>query len=131
VVLKMIENVFKTIVSVMGATLSFIFGSWSTLFGILLTVVVLDYITGIISAWINGKLSSDHGRKGIIKKVYIFAIVAVGHMIDLLLGNEPFIRDVTTFFYITNELISILENTGRAGIPLPKKLKKAIEILKE
>jgi len=127
----MIENVFKTIVSVMGATLSFIFGSWSTLLGILLTVVVLDYITGIISAWINGKLSSDHGGKGIIKKVFLFAIVSVAHMIDLLLGIEPFIRDATIFFYITNELISILENTGRAGIPLPKKLKKAIEILKE
>ncbi|WP_416149892.1 holin family protein [Salipaludibacillus sp. HK11] len=107
------------------------YGTWSSLLTILVAVVVLDYLTGIISAWINESLNSQYGLKGIATKVLIFSLVSVGHFVDMLLGNGPFIREVVIIFYITNELISIIENAGKAGLPLPRKLSKAVKVLKE
>lgn len=127
----MTENILKSTVAIIGAIASFMFGTWSTLLAMLVAVVVLDYFTGLTASWINGKLNSYFGGKGIAKKVFIFVLVSVGHMADMLMGNEPFIREAIIFFYVTNELISIIENAGRAGVPLPKKLTKAIEVLKE
>lgn len=127
----MIENLLKSTVAIIGAIVSFMFGTWSTLLAMLVVAVVLDYFTGLIAAWINGKLNSNFGGKGIAKKVIIFVLVSVGHMGDMLMGNGPFIREAIIFFYVTNELISIIENAGRAGVPLPKKLTKTIEVLKE
>ncbi|MBU9713300.1 phage holin family protein [Bacillus tamaricis] len=114
-----------------GGILSFMFGNWTTLLGVLVAFVILDYITGLIAAYLNGDLNSEHGLKGIAKKVFIFAMVSVGNFVDIALGSEPFIREVVIIFYISNEVISILENAGKAGIPVPQKLKKAIKILQE
>lgn len=125
------ETVFKTIFAIGGGLVSFIFGGWTTLLGVLLSIVILDYITGLIVAYIQGNLSSNQGLKGIAKKVVIFALVSVGNIIDIILGSSPFIREAVIIFYIINEVISIVENTGKAGVPIPDKLKKGIKIFKE
>lgn len=98
---------------------------------VLLTLVVIDYVTGVMASYIVGNLTSDAGLKGIAKKVFIFAMVAVAHIIGLLLGDTSLIKDAVIFFYIINEIISIFENAGRAGIPLPAKIKKAVKNLRE
>ena len=125
------DNIFKSISAILGAILGYLFGGWSALLGILLAFVIADYITGIISAWINGMLSSEIGFKGIAKKILIFVVVAIAHLADMALGVESLFMNAAIFFYIANELLSILENIGETGVQLPGILEKAIALLKE
>lgn len=125
------DNIFKTIAAVIGAVLSYLFGGWSALLGILLAFVIADYITGMIAGASEGKLSSSIGFKGIAKKVFIFVIVAVAHLVDTAIGMGSVFRDATVFFYISNEVLSILENAGRIGVPIPEIIQQAVSILKK
>jgi len=117
--------------SAFGSIISFIFGGWDLLVLILVYAVVIDYITGIIASALEGKLSSQVGLRGIAKKVLIFCVVALSHLVDLLIsqGNH-LVRNTTIFFYLANEFISIIENVSRTGIPIPSFLRKAIQLLK-
>ncbi|MNB79515.1 Holin family protein [compost metagenome] len=124
------ENFIKIVIAVGGSAASFLYGGWSSLLNILLVFVIIDYVTGVIAASIEGKLSSKVGRIGIARKVAIFAIVAVAHLVDTALGDAHLFRDAAIFFYIANELISLLENAGRMGAPVPPVLQKAIAVLK-
>ena len=126
------ENIIKYASAGIGAFVSFMFGGWSTLLSILLAFVVIDYVSGFFAAGIEGKLNSSTGMKGIAKKVAVFFVVAVAHMMDVALGYDGHIlRDATIFFFLANEALSILENAGRIGVPVPGALKKAIDILNE
>jgi toxin secretion/phage lysis holin len=120
---------FKSAVAAGGAAISYFYGGWSALLGILLTFVVIDYITGVLASATEGRLSSAIGAKGIAKKVLIFVIVAVAHLVDTSLGEAHVFRDATIFFYLANELLSILENAGRAGLPIPPMITKAVQVL--
>jgi toxin secretion/phage lysis holin len=118
-------------ISIIGSFTSFLFGGWDSLIIILVCLVIIDYITGVIASALEGKLSSQVGFHGIAKKVFIFIIVAVSHLLDLVIGwDNHLLRDMTIFFYLVNEFISIVENASRAGIPIPEFLIKAIEMLK-
>jgi toxin secretion/phage lysis holin len=123
--------VFKVIVAGAGGFIGFLFGGWSVLLQILLTFMVIDYFSGVIAAYIEGKLSSKVGFQGIAKKVVILCIVVVSHMIDQTLGTKDTIRDAVIFFYLGNELVSFIENAGRMGVPLPAQLTNAVAILKQ
>ncbi len=121
---------FKTVVALGGGAASYLYGGWSSLLGILLAFVVIDYITGFVAAGIEGKLSSGVGLKGIAKKIFIFVMVAVAHLADQAIGTE-IIRNAAIFFYLANELLSITENSGRIGLPVPPMLTKAVAILQD
>lgn len=96
----------------------------------LVAFVVIDYITGIMCAVVDKKLSSAVGFKGIFKKVLIFALVGVGHILDTrVIGAGSVLRTAVIFFYLSNEGISLLENAGHLGLPIPKKLKSILEQL--
>ena len=123
-------NTVKTVIAVCGGAASYFFGGWSSLLGILLVFVVIDYLTGWLSAGINGELNSKVGFKGIAKKVSIFVLVGVANLVDISLGNTHLLRDATIFFYMANELLSMVENISETGLPLPPGFKKAIAILK-
>lgn len=125
------ENVFKSILAGVGAALGYLFGGWNSLLGILIAFVVIDYITGIAAACIHGELSSSKGFRGIARKIMIFVIVAIAHLTDAAMGLESALMMAAIFFYMGNELISILENAGRIGLPVPGILEKAIALLKE
>ena len=112
-----------------GAATVYLFGGWSALLGVLLSFVIVDYLTGLGAAWVNGELNSDIGRRGIVKKVCIFLMVGVGHLIDVALQTEIIIMTATVFFYLSIEALSIIENVGRIGLPVPQKLKDAIAVL--
>ena len=89
---------------------------------------MVDYLTGLMAAAMEKKLSSEVGFHGIIKKVVIFSLVAVGHIIDAyVIQNGSVLRTAVIFFYLSNEGISILENASRIGIPVPEKLKAVLE----
>ena len=97
---------------------------------ILLTFVVLDYITGVAAAGKEGKLSSNVGLWGIAKKIMIFGIVAIAHLVDTALGDAHLFRDAAIFFYLANELLSVTENLGRIGVPIPGAIQRAVEVLR-
>ncbi len=125
-----IKDIMKYVVAVGGSFITYLFGGWSALIQILVAFVVIDYITGVLAAGINGKLNSNIGLKGIAKKVFIFIIVACGHLVDNAMGTQDIVRDAAIYFYIANELLSILENAGKIGLPVPDILKKSIDTLK-
>ena len=125
-----VENVVKTIVAVAGAVTSYLFGGWSALLNILLTFVVADYITGVTAAAKEGRLNSEVGAWGIVRKVGIFAIVALAHLVDTALGDAHLFRDASIFFFLANELLSVIENLGRVGVPTPPVIQRAVEVLR-
>ena len=125
------EYVLKLITSVLGGVLIFIFGSWHDLFVIFIALWFLDVITGMMAAGKKGRISSIKGTVGLAKKIGVFCLISTAHIADLLLNTGEVIRDSTLMWFVVNELISIIENAGRAGLPIPPKLQKAIEVLKE
>ena len=112
----------NTIIAGLGTAMAQLMGGWDAMLQVLCIMVVLDYVTGILSGAYNGKLSSETGYKGIIKKIGIFVVVVVATCISRV-ANIDFIRDVAIIFYISNEGISVLENLGKSGVKYPKKLK--------
>lgn len=123
------ETLFKSIIAVSGAIVTFLVGGWSPLLQVLVIFIIADYVLGVLVAASYGKLSSKIGFRGIAKKVIILALVAVAYSIDTIMGDDTFIRDAVIFFYLANELLSILETVGKTNLPVPDVLKKAVETL--
>ena len=97
----------------------------------LVAFIATDYITGVMCAIVERVLSSEIGYRGIFKKVLIFALVGVAHIIDQnIIGDGSIIRTAVIFFYLSNEGISIIENATRLGLPIPEKLRDVLEQLK-
>ena len=114
-----------------GGFMGWFLGGFDGFLYALLVFVIIDYLTGIMLAVIQNKLSSEVGFKGIFKKVLTFCLVAIGHIIDTyLLKQGNIIRTAVIFFYLSNEGISILENAALIGLPVPQKLKDILEQLK-
>ena len=124
---KFIHTISAAICGIVG----FLYGKADGLIYALLAFIILDYITGLTVACINKNLSSEVGFKGIAKKVIILLLVAVGNLLDIyILGGGAVCRSTVIGFYLANEGISILENAGNLGIPLPKKLVSVLKQLK-
>lgn len=123
------DNIFKIIVGAGGAAISFLFGGWSPLLQVLVIFIIMDYVLAVIVAASFGELSSKKGFKGIAKKVMILALVAIAYSIDGVMGDGSFLRDAVIFFYLANELLSILETVGKTNLPIPSVLTKAVETL--
>ena len=113
-----------------GGFLGWFLGGWDGFLYALLAFAVLDYLTGVLCAIADKKLSSEIGFKGISRKVLIFALVGVGNIIDSqVLGDGGAVRTAVICFYLSNEGVSILENAGHLGLPIPEKLKAVLEQL--
>jgi toxin secretion/phage lysis holin len=96
----------------------------------LVTMVIIDYITGVLAAYTTKRLSSSVGYRGLIKKLCIFLMVAMATVLDSITGGpEPYIRTTVIWFFIANEALSALENMGEMGVPLPGPLIAALEKL--
>ncbi|QEH69376.1 phage holin family protein [Cellulosilyticum sp. WCF-2] len=127
----LIEGIRIAIVTI-GGFIGGIMGGFDGLIYSLIAFVLIDYLTGVMAAIVDRQLSSEIGFKGIFKKVSIFMLVAIGHIIDSkLLGTGTALRTAIILFYSSNEGISILENATRMGLPIPKKIKSVLEQLKK
>lgn len=125
-------NYFKVIVAAIGTGLTWLFGSWDTALVVLIAFMVLDYITGLLRAWINKEVSSDVGLKGIARKTVIFIVLIVAVLLDRLLNTGTWVfRTLICYFYIANEGISLLENCAGLGLPIPERLKDSLAQLKD
>lgn len=125
------QHIFNGTAALLGGAITFLFGGWSSLLSLFFFIIILDYLSGIGAATITGQgLSSSIGFKGLVKKFATVAIVALSHQIDKVMGTD-LIMYGSLYFFIANELISIVENYGRMGLPLPQRLKGIIKVLKE
>jgi toxin secretion/phage lysis holin len=128
--MKNLINNIQIIFTAIGGYLGYILGGLDGFIYALITFVVIDYLTGLMAAIVERKLSSEIGFRGIFKKVLIFLLVAIGNVVDKnLIGTGGAIRTAVIFFYISNEGISIIENSIRIGLPVPEKLKNVLEQL--
>lgn len=121
---------FATITGFGGGILSFLVGGIPLAMKFLIVLIFADIVTGLIAGAVERKLSSKVSWKGMPKKVGIFILIMMGHMLDMLMNTGDAIRDSVVFFYIVNESVSILENVARAGLPIPDQLRQAMEVLK-
>lgn len=123
------ERQVGTAVSAVGTVISYFIG-WNDAMEALLVMMVIDYVTGIMAAYINPgyKLDSRVGFKGICKKIMILLLIVLSHELEKATGI-PAIESVVNWFFIGNEGLSIIENSAKAGIPIPEKLRDTLEQL--
>ena len=126
------DNIFKNIMAGICTVLSFLFGDMEGLMVALIALIILYYISGVIAAAVEKRLSSEVGAKGIAKKIFMLLIVALANIVDInVIGDGHVLKTVTVVFYICNECISLIENAGRIGVPVPKKLLDVLEQLRD
>lgn len=114
-------------ITAIGGVLGYFLGGFDGMLTALIIFAVLDYITGLMCAVIDKKLSSAVGFKGICKKILIFMLVGIAHIVDMhVIGNGNALRTAVVCFYISNEGISLLENAAHIGLPIPVKLKEIL-----
>ncbi|HQE19896.1 MAG TPA: phage holin family protein [Aggregatilineales bacterium] len=126
------DNVCKAMFAVGATLLQFLFGGWSLPLQILVAFIVIDYVSGVVAAFVGQRLDSRVGVRGIARKVGFLMLVAVAHLLDVGTGMEaPILQTATTWFLIANEGISITENLGEIGVPIPKSLQEALRRLRD
>ncbi|TFE31548.1 phage holin family protein [Cohnella luojiensis] len=117
--------------ALLGAAISFSFGIWSESLTFLLVLMSIDYLTGVTAAVREGSgLNSNVGFWGLLKKALVLLVMIIAHRLDVLLGTEV-VMGSAVFFYIANELLSVIENYGRLGLPLPDRLKRIVQVLRD
>ena len=129
---KLLETI-KVVFVAIGGYIGFYLGEIDAFIYTLLAFVIADYLTGVLRAGVERKLSSAIGFKGIAKKIMIFIVVGIANLCDvnLIKGDGTMIRTAIIFFYISNEGLSILENSIALGLPVPEKLKDILKQFKE
>lgn len=116
--------------AIIGTAIARMLGGWDMALQVLVAVVILDYVTGVLVAIFQKKLSSEIGYKGLLKKMMIFLMVYLSVLVDNAVGSD-LVRMLAIMFYIANEGISILENAGKLGVPYPEPLKNILLQLKQ
>lgn len=130
--MKEIWNGIQIAFTALGGFLGWFLGGIDGFLYALIAFAVIDYITGVMCAITDKKLSSSVGFKGICRKVLIFTLVGIGNIVDVyVLGQGGVLRTAIIFFYLSNEGVSIMENTAHLGLPIPAKLKEVLEQLHE
>lgn len=128
--MKEFWNLIQFIFTAIGGWLGYFLGGCDGLLFALVVFAVADYITGVMCAISDKKLSSQVGFKGICRKVIIFMLVGIAHLIDVnVIATGSILRTAVIFFYLSNEGVSLLENAGHLGLPIPEKLKVVLEQL--
>lgn len=130
--MKDIWSTIQLVFSAIGGTLGYVLGGMDGMLYTLLVFVTVDYLTGMLCAIADRKLSSEVGFQGIARKVIIFTLVGIAHLLDVqILGKVGVLRAMVIFFYVSNEGISIIENATHLGLPIPEKLRSILQQLKE
>ena len=125
------KNNSGNFLSIIMSTLIFLFGDFDFLIKAIIALIFIDYVTGICKAIVTKKINSDTGGKGIVKKVMYLCIISVSVLLDVLLDVNGSLRTIVIYFFIFNEIISIMENCTEIGIKVPNILYKIINNFKD
>lgn len=125
------KEIYNGIVATLLTTFVYLVGGLDVAMIALLVAIVLDYLSGIIKAYVTKQLSSQTGFKGIVKKVAVLMIVMLAVLVDRVTGETGAIRTLVIYYFVANEGLSIIENLGQAGVPIPQSIKKALKALKK
>lgn len=130
--IKAIWTGIQSAITVIGAWLGAFLGGADSLLYAIVAFTIIDYVTGVLAAINAHRLSSSVGFRGIARKILIFALIGLAHLLDVhILGTPGVLRTATIFFYLSNEGISILENAGLLGLPIPGGLQQALDTIKQ
>ena len=128
--MKTVWNTVQFSFAAVGGFLGWFLGGCDGLLYALIAFVTVDYVTGVMCAVVDRKLSSSVGFKGIFRKVLIFVMVGIAHILDTqIIGNGSVLRTAVIFFYISNEGVSLLENASHLGLPVPEPVKTVLKQL--
>lgn len=128
--MKEFWNTIQFVITAIGGWLGYFLGGCDGLIYALLAFVIIDYVTGVMCAISDKKLSSSVGFKGICRKILIFLLVGISNVLDVqIIGTGSILRTAVIFFYLSNEGVSILENAAILGLPVPEKIKIVLERL--
>ena len=128
--MKEFWNTTQMVFTAIGGWLGYFLGGCDSLLYALIAFAVIDYITGVMCAVADKKLSSTVGFKGICRKVLIFLLVGIANVLDVqVIGSGSVLRTAVIFFYISNEGVSLIENAAHLGLPVPEKMKDVLEQL--
>ena len=121
-------NWISVVVGIFGGVFAWAFGAWDTLLCALITLIILDYITGLLKGWYTKRLSSEIGFKGIAKKIVILIMVVTANVLQTVIGDKIMLREIVIMFFIANEGLSLLENCAEinGGGGIPPKLKAVL-----
>ena len=120
-------NWISVVVGIFGGVFAWAFGAWDKLLCALITLIILDYITGLLKGWYTKRLSSEIGFKGIAKKIVILIMVVTANVLQTVIGDKIMLREIVIMFFIANEGLSLLENCAEInGGNIPKKLKDVL-----
>lgn len=125
------EDVICAILSGIGTTFIYLLGGWDVALYCLLITIALDYVSGLMKAYTCKTLSSKIGFRGILKKLGVLVLVMVSVLVDKATGESGAVRTLVIYYFVANEGLSVIENIGEAGIPIPSFLKKALKALKD
>lgn len=121
-----------SLTGIIGSIITFAFGSWVEPLTVLVVAMGIDYVSGVAASIKEGKgLNSTFGAWGLARKGLMLLVILLAHRVDILLDTSNVTMGAAIYFYIANELISVTENYGRMGLPLPEKIRKLIAVLKE
>ena len=130
--MKQIVETVQYVITGIGGFLGWFLGGLDGFLYALLVFVVVDYLTGLMAAFIQKKISSEVGFRGICRKVAIFCLVGIAHILDAqVIKTGSVLRTAIVFFYLSNEGISILENITIIGLPVPQKLRDVLEQIRD
>lgn len=125
------KEIYNSIIAIILTTFVYLVGGLDVAMVCLLVAIVLDYVSGVIKAYVTKQLSSQIGFRGIIKKVAILIIVMLAVLVDRVTGDTGAIRTLVIYYFVANEGLSIIENLGQTGVPIPQSIKKALKALKK
>ena len=129
--MKVLWNMNQISFAAIGGFIGWFWGGADGLFYALITFIVVDYITGLMCAVVRRELSSEIGFRDIFRKVLIFMLVGIAHILDaLVIGTGSVLRTAVICFYLSNEGLSIIENAAELGLPIPAQLKRVLKQLK-
>ena len=126
-----IDKIISLVASEAATIFIYLFGGIDVALTCLIVAIVLDYVSGIIKAYNKKQLSSKIGFSGILKKIGILILVMLSVLVDRITGNTGAIRTLVIYYFVANEGLSVLENLGESGIPIPNAIKKALKVLKD
>ena len=128
---EIMKEIYNGIVATLLTAFVYLVGGLDVAMIALLVAIVLDYVSGVTKAYVTKQLSSQTGFRGIVKKVAALMIVMLAVLVDRVTGETGAIRTLVIYYFVANEGLSIIENLGQAGVPIPQSIKKALKALKK